>query len=66
MRSPVIRAADEPELVLDVATAARRLHLHPDTVYRLIRQEQLPGVRLGGRVLVPVERLNRLVNGEPA
>lgn len=35
------------DLVVDVAEAARRLKVHPDTVYALIRAGRLPSKRLG-------------------
>lgn len=35
------------DLVVDVAEAARRLKVHPDTVYALIRTGRLPAKRLG-------------------
>lgn len=35
--------------LLDVQQVARRLGLHPMTVYRLVRTHKLPGIRVGGR-----------------
>lgn len=48
-----------------VDEAARRLGVHPNTVRRRIKDGTLAHVRFGGRVLVPLWALERLL-GPPA
>jgi excisionase family DNA binding protein len=49
-----------------VAEAAEALRVSPDTVYRLVHRGELPYLRLGRRIVIPRERLERLVRGETA
>lgn len=53
----------EDRLALSVAETAAYLGVHPSFVRRLIEQGRLPSVRLGRRVLVPVEGLNEVLRG---
>lgn len=38
-----------PEELLTIEQAAQLLQLHPDTVRRLVREGELPGVKIGRR-----------------
>ena len=40
-------------LLLTVAEAARLLQISPNTAYELIRQRQLPHIRLGRAIRIP-------------
>jgi len=51
-----------PPRVYDVKAVTRALGLSRNTVYELIRQGQIPSVRLGRRILVPREALENLLN----
>jgi excisionase family DNA binding protein len=50
-----------PPRVYDVKAVARALGLSRNTVYELIRQGQIPSVRLGRRILIPREALENLL-----
>ena len=50
-------------LALSVDEVAERLGVHPSFVRRLIEQGRIPAVRLGRRVLVPVEGLQEVLRG---
>lgn len=62
--SPV--ATDEPTapLVYQVPVAARLLGISPAHYYDLFRRGQVPGRRLGKRVVVPILQLQRYLDGE--
>ena len=52
---------EAPEKLLDtVAVTAARLSISEDTVWRLIAKGDLPSVRIGRRVLVPVSAIEAL------
>ena len=51
-----------PPRVYDVKAVAQALGLSRNTVYELIRQGQIPSVRLGRRILIPREALENLLN----
>jgi excisionase family DNA binding protein len=50
-----------PRAFLDVAEAAEQLGVDKSTLYRRLRQDRFPGVRLGGRYLVPAAVIAALV-----
>jgi len=51
--------------LITVPEAARRIGMHPDTLYRLCRTGQFePGIQIGARWKVSVPRLDRLLHGE--
>lgn len=53
-----------PDLIT-VPEAARRIGLHPDTVYRLCRTGQFPpAIQIASRWRVSVPRLDRYLHGE--
>ena len=46
------RVAEDP-LLLTVSEAAKLLHISRGLAYELVRQERIPFIRLGRRILVP-------------
>ena len=55
---------DGTRTVLTVEETARVLNLGRTATYDAIRRRQLPALRIGRRLLVPVPYLKRLLNGE--
>jgi excisionase family DNA binding protein len=54
-----------PPDLLTVRQAAKRLGLHPDSLYRLIRARQFPpAVTIGRSVRVSVPKLERFLHGD--
>jgi excisionase family DNA binding protein len=51
-------------LAVNVAVAAQLLSVSTPTIRNYIKQGILPGIRIGGRVLVPMEALVRLTSAE--
>lgn len=51
--------ADQEKLVLTVEEAAERLHIGRGLAYEMVREGVIPAVRLGRRIVVPVEALKR-------
>lgn len=49
-----------------VEEAARMLGIGRNSAYAAIRDGSIPSLRLGRRVVVPLARLNRLIDGEDA
>ena len=52
---------DRPPLTMSVTAAARALGISRGLAYELVHRGELPAVRLGRRLLVPVAALDRLV-----
>ena len=53
--------------LISIPEAARRLGMHPDTLYRLARTGQFPpAVQIGSRWKCSVPRLQRHLHGEAA
>ena len=52
------------ETLLTVQEVARRLHLHPITVRRMIKAGRLPAIRLGRSVRVRESDVNDLIRNE--
>lgn len=54
-----------PELdgpvVVDVLTAAKVLKLSRNAVYAAVREGSIPSLRMGGRILIPVAPLLRVL-----
>jgi len=48
---------EEQELLLPVATASRKLCVSRSKMYELIKKDQVPWVRIGGSLRIPVEAL---------
>src|ERR1700730_18302426 len=59
------RSAGEPaaSMVLTVEEVARYLHVHQSTIYRLVRQKELPGFQVGSDY---DSTSNRSINGDAA
>jgi excisionase family DNA binding protein len=53
-------------LAVSVGAAAQMLSLSRQGTYNAIRTGEIPAVRLGGRVLVPLAALRRLLHGAAA
>jgi len=54
-----------PDDLLSVPAAARRVGMHPESLYRIIRQGDFPpAVHIGGKIRVSVPRLERYLHGE--
>ena len=57
----------EGRATVNVETAAAVLGISRDLAYRLAADGELPGVlRLGGRILISVPQLRRVIEGESA
>ena len=56
----------EARLTITVDEAAELLGVSRSTAYSLVRQGQLPSLRLGRRIVVPVRRLLAVLDGGPA
>lgn len=50
-------------LTLSVAEAAKVLGISRNTAYELVRQEQIPYIRFGKRILIPRKRLVAMLEG---
>jgi excisionase family DNA binding protein len=55
---------DDLPPTVDVTTAAKLLGVGRGTAYEAARRGEIPTIRIGGRLLVPVSRLRRLLDGE--
>jgi excisionase family DNA binding protein len=53
------------ERVLTVPEAAKLLRIAPRSYYAAIHRGELPGLKVGRRVLVPGAQLERILNGRP-
>src|SRR5690606_12652950 len=51
-------------LTITVAEAARRLGVGRNHAYEAARQGQIPSIRIGRRVLVPLAAFERMLRGE--
>jgi excisionase family DNA binding protein len=51
---------------LDVREVAYLVGCHPNTARKLVKDGDLPSVRLGSRVIVPRAAVMRLLAGQPA
>lgn len=51
-------------LSVSVPEAARMLGLSRSSTYAAVQRGEIPSVRVGGRVLIPLLRLEELINGE--
>jgi excisionase family DNA binding protein len=74
MADPTLRAepslevpmSDHERLVVSVPEAARLLDISRTHAYELIARGELPSIRLGRRILVPLRPLLRLLEGAGA
>lgn len=51
-------------LSVSVPEAAQLLGLSRSSTYAAVQRGEIPSVRVGGRVLIPLQRLTALINGE--
>ena len=58
--------SDDERLVVSVPEAARLLGISRTHAYELIARGELPSIRLGRRILVPLRPLMRLLEGAGA
>jgi excisionase family DNA binding protein len=49
-----------------VTEAAKRLGIGRNQAYEAVHRGQVPAIRIGKRILIPVAALDRLLNGEAA
>jgi excisionase family DNA binding protein len=56
----------ESPKTISVEEAARQLGISRSSAYEAIRSGQLPSIKIGRRVLVPVAALERLLSGNAA
>ena len=61
---PRLNAATVPKLALSIEEASEALALSPRTVEKLVRLGQLPVVRVGRRVLLPVSALQAWLDSQ--
>ena len=54
---------NEKIMAINVAEVARRLGISRTSAYKAVRSGELPSLRVGRRVLVPVVALNSLLEG---
>lgn len=52
---------DSERLVLTVAEARQKLGLSKGSIYEAVRSGQIPSIRFGRRILIPVAALHRLL-----
>lgn len=64
MENTTLGPEDREPVVLDVPEVARRLGISRSFAYELVAAGEIPSLRLGRRVLVPVHQLRRLL-GQP-
>ncbi|MHB1845327.1 MAG: helix-turn-helix domain-containing protein [Deltaproteobacteria bacterium] len=61
------QTTDLPNDLVAVPQAARRLGIHPESLYRLIREGQFPpAVHIGRQIRVSVPRLEQFLHGDDA
>ena len=51
------------KLAMTVSEAACRLGIGRNSAYEAVRRGEIPTIRIGKRLLVPVSALDRLLNG---
>lgn len=52
---------DLAEVFLLTGQVAGLLHMHPNSVLRIVARGDLPGIKIGGRLLVPAEALDEFL-----
>jgi excisionase family DNA binding protein len=55
--------ADGRPLAVSVPEAGRLLGIGRNTAYDAVRSGQIPSLRIGGRIVVPMQALLRLLDG---
>lgn len=61
--APVVSSEARP-LVITVPEAAARLGLSRSAAYEAVRRKEIPSLKIGRRLLVPLVALERLLSGE--
>lgn len=59
----VSRETQPKRLTMSLIEAAKLLGIGKNQVYQAARKGQIPTIRIGSRILVPVAALNRLLDG---
>jgi excisionase family DNA binding protein len=59
-------AAGRSRATLTVEEAAKRLGIGRNSAYEAAARGEIPSIRIGKRLLVPIKPLERLLNGEVA
>lgn len=49
-------------LVVSADICAKMLQIHRDDIYRLIEKGQLPSIRIGRRVRIPVKAIEEMID----
>lgn len=55
---------DNNELVLNVDTVAKRLHISRNLACQMCHEGKIPTIKLGKRILVPKLALDKLLSGD--
>ena len=58
--------SDRTPLVISVHKAAQLLGVVPATVYSWAREGEIPSIRLGGRIRIPVAKLADVLGVDPS
>jgi excisionase family DNA binding protein len=53
-------------LTMSIPEAGKALGVSRTTIYKLANSGELPTIKLGKRILVPIAQLDRLLNGKTA
>jgi excisionase family DNA binding protein len=64
MAKPAKTAPAAPE-TLTVEAAAKRLRIGRNQCYEAVARGELPAIKIGRRILIPVAALDALLRGEP-
>jgi excisionase family DNA binding protein len=65
--TPVAKASNTTAAVtITVDEAAKRLRIGRNQAYNAVKKGELPVIRLGKRLLVPIAALDRMLSGEVA
>lgn len=59
----VIRTIEDTRLAVSPGEAAKRLYVSKAHVYRMVKSGEIKSARLGGRILIPVSELERVIAG---
>jgi excisionase family DNA binding protein len=54
------------KLTMSIPEAGKALGVSRTTIYKLANSGELPTIKLGKRILVPIAQLDRLLNGRAA
>lgn len=55
--------ADTEKQTISVPEAARKLGISPASAYVAAQKDEIPVIRIGGRILVLKNQLDRMLNG---